>query len=141
LHVAVALFDSQHRVLLVRQGYGQQLWSLPGGAVEPHESPLVAAVRETNEETGLGIVITGLVGVYAAPERDMLSMLFKGEIASIGDWQPSDEITEVRYVAADALPDPMSVRMRQRITETVTGRCGVYRDGSVELHCAADPSG
>jgi hypothetical protein len=69
----------------------------------------------------MDVTITGLVGVYAAPERDMLSLFFQGEIVTTGDWQPSDEITEFRYVATDALPDPMSDRKRLRTADAVTG--------------------
>jgi 8-oxo-dGTP diphosphatase len=37
-----------------KPGYG--LWAMPGGTVEPGESPEQAAEREVNEETGLTVV-------------------------------------------------------------------------------------
>ena len=43
------------RVLLIRKkrGMGAGKWNAPGGKVEPGESAVQAAVRETREETGL----------------------------------------------------------------------------------------
>lgn len=34
---------------------GYHLWELPGGALEPGETPVAAAAREAGEETGLAI--------------------------------------------------------------------------------------
>ena len=56
----VILKDNQ--VLMVRQTYhGQTFWTFPGGALEPDETPEAAAIRETREETCLGIDITRLL--------------------------------------------------------------------------------
>ena len=41
------------RVLIARRMHGPRLWSLPGGRVEPGESPAQAAAREVREETGV----------------------------------------------------------------------------------------
>lgn len=51
--------------LLVSQtkGYRQGLYDLPGGRLDPAESLENCAVRETIEETGLHVVLRGLVTV------------------------------------------------------------------------------
>lgn len=58
--------DDQGRILLQRRR-GNDLWALPGGAMEMNESLPQAAIRELKEETGLDIEITGLVGTYTDP--------------------------------------------------------------------------
>jgi 8-oxo-dGTP pyrophosphatase MutT (NUDIX family) len=50
--VSVAIRDETGRVLLARHVEGDR-WLLPGGGVEPGETPADAAVREAWEETGV----------------------------------------------------------------------------------------
>lgn len=42
-------------------------YSIPGGAQDIGETVAQAAIRETAEETGIDIEITGLIGVYSDP--------------------------------------------------------------------------
>lgn len=51
--------DDADRVLLMER-IDTGTWCLPGGAVEIGESPAACAIRETREETGLEIEVTGL---------------------------------------------------------------------------------
>jgi ADP-ribose pyrophosphatase YjhB (NUDIX family) len=58
------------RVLLVRQSPGHSLagqWTIPWGRLEPGESPMAAAVRETLEEGGIASTVQGLLGVQELP--------------------------------------------------------------------------
>lgn len=93
------------RLLLTRRADNDQ-WCLPSGAVEPGETPAQAAVRETEEETGLVVRVTELIGVHSDPDlvtvypdgnrREIVGVLFRAvEVA--GEPGPSDEVTEVGW--------------------------------------------
>ena len=53
-------------LLLVRR-CDSGTWELPGGRVDVGESAVEAALRETSEESGLRVRITGLVGLFTDP--------------------------------------------------------------------------
>ena len=65
------VFDDENRVLMMQNAEGG-LWSMPGGMIEPYESPSDAAVREVYEETGILMRITGVVGVFGGPEYSVV---------------------------------------------------------------------
>jgi len=101
-------------------------WSLPGGAMDLGESVADAAVRETLEETGVLVEVTGLVGIYTDPRhvvhytsndeiRQEFSIVFAGRPLS-GDPTPSDESSKVSWVAPSDLGlYRMHGSMRQRL--------------------------
>jgi 8-oxo-dGTP pyrophosphatase MutT (NUDIX family) len=60
--------DRWGQVLLVRRADDLN-WELPGGRIDVGESAVQAVVREVAEEAGLGIVVTGLAGVYSDPSH------------------------------------------------------------------------
>lgn len=65
---AIALRDDDGRVLLARH-VETGVWGLPGGGVEPGETPADAAVREFWEETGVLVRLTRLIGVFGSAEH------------------------------------------------------------------------
>lgn len=65
---AVVRRDDQF--LLVRQSAGHSLegqWTVPWGRIEPGESAVAAAIRETREEAGIDATVEGLLGVQELP--------------------------------------------------------------------------
>ncbi|MBA3505817.1 MAG: NUDIX domain-containing protein [Betaproteobacteria bacterium] len=110
--VSVLTFDQDRRVLLVRHVEGD-LWTTPGGMIEPYETPADAAVREMWEETGLYVELTHVIGVFGGPvcsetyangDRIAWVSTVFGAKATSGELQPDgDETLEVRYVGRDEL--------------------------------------
>ncbi|MEU0571046.1 NUDIX domain-containing protein [Nonomuraea sp. NPDC005983] len=52
--------DSMGRTLLTRMDHSGRDWDLPGGHLEPGETPVAAAARELAEETGLRLAPSDL---------------------------------------------------------------------------------
>ncbi|CCD94222.1 putative NUDIX-like hydrolase (modular protein) [Bradyrhizobium sp. ORS 375] len=65
--VSISVFDEAGRILLGRDAE-TNLWTLPGGAIDPNEQPADAASRECFEETGLVVRPQRLLGVFGGPE-------------------------------------------------------------------------
>lgn len=63
---SAVVVDSAGRILLQRRA-DNGMWALPGGAMNLGESLPDCAVRETREETGYDIELTGIVGTYTNP--------------------------------------------------------------------------
>src|SRR4051794_27931660 len=64
--VCVLIFNEHNEILLTRQ-HDDGLWHTIGGAIDPHEEPAAAALREAKEETSLDITLDRIVSVYAGP--------------------------------------------------------------------------
>ncbi|QLF94638.1 NUDIX hydrolase [Pseudomonas sp. ABC1] len=65
-HITVAtIVEDQGRFLLVEEfSGGQAVFNQPAGHLEADESLLDAALRETLEETGWEVELTGVTGIY-----------------------------------------------------------------------------
>ena len=90
--------DDAGRLLVVRRGRapGAGLWSLPGGRIEPGETPAEAAVREVHEETGLEVeveevLITAIVGDGGFRVQDFAARVVGGSLRA------GDDAEEVRW--------------------------------------------
>lgn len=68
--VDALIYDERRGIVLVRRKNTPLGWALPGGFVDYGESVEQAAIREAKEETGLDVLLTGLLGVYSDPARD-----------------------------------------------------------------------
>lgn len=124
--VAVVVVDDQGRVLMIERTDNGK-WALPGGAQELGESVREAAVRETREETGIEIEVSGVVGIYSDPRhviayddgevRQEFSICLRARAVG-GAPQSSSESRAVRWVTAPELERlPIDARMRRRIDD------------------------
>ena len=124
--VFAAVFDSVSRVLCVRHNYGTREWGMPGGKLEPGEDPITAIEREIAEESGVIAEILELVGIYSAPYRDDLVILFKGRCREQGEWKANAEISERGFFSLSNLPSPMAPNSRVRFGDVENGAQGIF---------------
>jgi ADP-ribose pyrophosphatase YjhB (NUDIX family) len=103
---ALTVVEWEGGILLGRrnQNPGQGRWSFPSGFVDRGEVVEDAAVRETREETGLNVELTGLVGVYSAPGNPVVVIAYAAEVRG-GTLHADDDLDELKSFDPDALPD------------------------------------
>jgi ADP-ribose pyrophosphatase YjhB (NUDIX family) len=126
---AGALFlDNHERILLVRAA-DKPMWDIPGGYVEPGESPLAACVREVLEELSISPSIGQHLVVDWAPaeqEGDKLLFVFDGgtlDAAQLGQLQPDGtEVVEYRFVDLPELDRYVPARLVRRLRTALTAR-------------------
>ncbi|HOX58933.1 MAG TPA: NUDIX domain-containing protein [Candidatus Paceibacterota bacterium] len=112
--VAVLVEDASGALLMdLRRDCG--LWGFPGGRLETGESLADAALRETREETGFEVSLTGLQGVYSEPEgrivtyddngdeRHLVDVVFTARIVS-GELACSHESLRMEFFPRNHFP-------------------------------------
>jgi 8-oxo-dGTP diphosphatase len=112
--------NPENEILCVKLNYGSRNWTLPGGHLDENESPVKGVEREIFEETGCKAEVVDFVGIYSAPEKDDLVLLFRAEILEEGPFVPNREIGQIGYFALDSLPKEMHPWNRQRIHDAFT---------------------
>ena len=72
--VGALVHDAAGRLLMIQRGHEPHagLWSVPGGRVEPGETPEAAVEREVREETGLEVHVGAVVGRIRIPAGDVV---------------------------------------------------------------------
>ncbi|MDD9935551.1 MAG: NUDIX domain-containing protein [Myxococcales bacterium] len=130
---------SEGRVLLMLRSE-LPVHCLPGGRIEPGETPEQAAVREVAEETGLEVELEGRVGVYVReqwrPHGDRVAVFAARAVG--GALRAVDgEAAQLGYFALGALPNTLVYWHRQRIADAAAGVRGVEREQPFEWRYAA----
>lgn len=113
---AFGIITDGHGDVLLCHRRDYDLWNLPGGAVETHETPWAAVEREVLEETGLVVEVNELLGVYAKPEQRDLVFSFGCNVVS-GSITLTDEADDIQYFPINRLPENLSLKQVERISD------------------------
>ncbi|MFB8040616.1 NUDIX domain-containing protein [Streptomyces hydrogenans] len=122
--VTAVVRDDAGRLLVIHKT-DNDLWALPGGGHDIGERIADTVVREVEEETGIRVVVDGIVGLYTDPEhvlayddgevRQQFSICFRAHPVG-GSLRTSSESKEVRWMTPADLDDlDIHPSMRMRI--------------------------
>ncbi|WP_165872826.1 NUDIX domain-containing protein [Nocardioides jejuensis] len=124
--------NSAGEILLVKPTY-KDGWEIPGGYVEPGESPRAACIREIREELGVDHPVGNLLVVDWAPaeqEGDKLLFIFDASHVELSALTlPPDELSEAKYWPAGLITSVTPPRLGRRILAAARadqGHLGTY---------------
>ena len=97
---ALVIRESDGHVLLSLRGPKQSmpgLWELPGGKIEPGESPEQALIREVHEELDVAITVDGIYDVvsFGYPTFELLMLVYRCQLLGV---PRAKEVAEVRFI-------------------------------------------
>ena len=109
---ASAIITNDEGKILLHRRSDNDLWALPGGAMEIGESIAETVVREVKEETGLDVKLEYIVGIYTDSHhaiafsdgevRQQFSLCFACTIIG-GTMSVSDESFEVAFISTQEI--------------------------------------
>ncbi|WP_341730093.1 NUDIX hydrolase [Brooklawnia sp.] len=132
--------DQAGRILLVETTYKDD-WELPGGVVEPNETPRAGAEREVLEELGIGVRLAQPLVVDWMPPYlgwdDAVEFIFDGGVldqATIDQMElPETEIRAFRWVFEDEMDDHIFSLSSRRLHRLLAGPTTIYTEDGREL--------
>ena len=123
--VAGAVIEREGKFLLVKEAHGgpdRGKWSHPAGWIEVGESPVEAAEREVEEESGFSFTSERLLGVYSVVRNDIendrgefphgIKFIFTGSVSDEPVRDLGGDTSSVKWFSPDEVYEMESDRLR-----------------------------
>src|SRR5688572_6257657 len=101
--------EQDGRFALIQRGIEPKkgAWSFPCGFMEIDETTEQAAIRETREETGLEVRLSGLLGTYSYTDSffggAIVVVVYRAAVKG-GTLNADDDCCDAKMIAADEMP-------------------------------------
>lgn len=105
--ISAAIIVQDDKVLMVRRriSEGELMWQFPAGAIEAGETAEEAAVRETEEETGLTVEAIKLLGERVHPKtKRLMSYTAAAAVSGTAHVADEEELDAVAWVSLEEIP-------------------------------------
>jgi 8-oxo-dGTP diphosphatase len=122
--ISAGIVVQANRVLMVRRRIkeGELMWQFPAGAIEAGETAEQAAVRETEEETGLTVEAVKLLGERVHPKTGrMMSYTACEPVSGEAFVADAEELAEVAWVAHSEIPTYVPYGLFEPVQEYLDG--------------------
>jgi 8-oxo-dGTP diphosphatase len=113
---AVAVDDNGRALLVQRRDNGR--WEPPGGVLELDEPIEAGAEREALEETGVGVRVDQLTGVYKNMRLGVVALVFRAHVIA-GTPTPTAEGQAVRWFTRDEVKELLAEVYAVRVLDAL----------------------
>ena len=133
----LAIVKKDDRFLLVHERKHEQKWFFPAGRVEPRETFVQAALRETLEETGVPVIIEGILKIQLTPMFDgttrvRVFMMARPQDETPPKTIPDEESMEAAWMTLEEMQKiPLRGEEVLQIFESVANGAPIYPLGLI----------